>query len=41
MFNRFDQTTLMHETDPAVLIKIATVLNNATSEYKVEEVEKN
>ena len=41
MFSRFDHTTLMHETDPAVLIKIATVLNTATSEYKVEEVEKN
>lgn len=39
MFNKFDKNTLMHEVDPSVLMRIAAVLNSATSEY--ETVEKN
>ena len=42
MFTEFDRQTLMHDVDPSVLIKIATVFNGATTEYKkLEEVEKN
>jgi hypothetical protein len=39
MFTKFDKNTLMHEVDPQVLIRVATELNSATSEY--EEVIKN
>lgn len=39
MFTKFDKNTMMHEVDPAVLMRIATVLNSATTEY--EAVEKN
>ena len=39
LFNKFDKNTLMHEVDPQVLMRIATVLNSTTSEY--EAVEKN
>lgn len=39
MFNKFDKNSLMHEVDPQVLMRIATVLNSATTEY--EAVEKN
>ena len=41
MFHKFDKVTLMNEADPQVLIRVATALNNATSEYKFEDVEKN
>lgn len=34
MFNKFDRNTLMHEVDPSVLIRIATELNSATSDYE-------
>lgn len=34
MFNRMDRLTLMNEVDPSVLLRIATVLNSATSEYE-------
>lgn len=39
MFNKFDRNTLMHEVDPNVLIRIATELNSATTDY--EDVGKN
>jgi len=39
MFTKFDKNTSMHEVDPQVLIRVATELNSATSEY--EEVIKN
>lgn len=41
MFHKFDKTTLMNEADPSVLIKVASALNNATTEYNQEEVAKN
>ena len=41
IFHKFDKVTLMNEADPTTLIKVATALNNATSEYRTEEVEKN
>lgn len=42
LFNKFDKSTLMNEVDPAVLVKIATHLNNATMEYtSPEELAKN
>ena len=34
VFNKFDRNTLMHEVDPAVLIRVAGELNSATSEYE-------
>jgi len=34
MFTKFDRNTLMNEVDPAVLIRIATELNSATSDYE-------
>lgn len=34
MFNRMDKLTLMNEVDPSVLLRIATVLNSATSDYE-------
>jgi hypothetical protein len=39
LFSPTDKMTLMNEVDPAVLLRIATELNSATSEY--EAVEKN
>ena len=39
LFNKFDKVTLMNEADPAVLMRIAAVLNATTSDY--EAVEKN
>ena len=39
LFNSADRNMLMYEADPAVLLRIATVLNSATSDY--EEVGKN
>ena len=42
MFGKFDKNTLMNEVDPQVLIRIATVVNNATQEYSNPQVvEKN
>ena len=42
MFGKFDKVSLMNDVDPQVLIRIATVINNATTEYqKPEIVEKN
>jgi hypothetical protein len=42
MFTEFDKQTLMHDVDPAVLIKIASAINKATTEYRtVDEVAKN
>lgn len=39
MFNPADKMSMMNEVDPSVLLRVATVLNNATTEY--EAVEKN
>ena len=39
MFTKFDKNALMHDVDPQVLIRVATELNSATSEY--ETVAKN
>jgi hypothetical protein len=39
LFNKFDKNALMNEADPSVLMKIASILNSATTEY--EEVAKN
>jgi hypothetical protein len=39
LFSKFDKNTLMHEVDPAILIRIAGDLNSATAEY--ESVAKN
>jgi hypothetical protein len=39
LFNKFDKNTLMNEVDPSVLMRVASVLNSATSDY--EAVEKN
>jgi len=42
LFNKFDKSTLMNEVDPAVLIRIATAINGATTEYQTPQVvEKN
>ena len=42
LFTRFDKNTLMNEVSPAVLVRVATALNSAISEYKpIEEVAKN
>lgn len=41
MFSKFDKNELMTQADPTVLIRIASELNSATSEYKQEQVEKN
>lgn len=41
MFHKFDKAILMNEADPSTLIKVASALNNATTEYKQEDVEKN
>ena len=42
IFSKFDRTTLMNEVDPAVLVRVASTLNNAISEYEtVEETAKN
>ena len=40
MFKSTDRATFLHEVDPQVIIKIATVLNNANAD-SVEEIEKN
>lgn len=34
LFSKYDRQTLMHEVDPQILIRVATELNNATSEYE-------
>jgi len=39
MFNNGDRHMLMYEADPAVLLRIATALNSATTEY--EDIGKN
>jgi len=39
LFGKFDKATLMNEADPAVLMRIASIVNATTSEY--ETVEKN
>jgi len=39
MFTRMDRLTLMNEVDPSVMLKVASVLNSATTEY--ESVVKN
>ena len=39
MFANSDRNMLMYEADPSVLLRIATILNNATTEY--EDIEKN
>ena len=42
MVGKFEKVSLMNDVDPQVLIRIATVINNATTEYqKPEIVEKN
>ena len=41
MFNKMDKWTLMNEADPAVLIKIASVLNQSIGEYSAEAISKN
>ena len=41
MFNKMDKWTLMNQADPAVLIKIASVLNQGIGEYSAEAVSKN
>lgn len=42
LFTRFDKNSLMNEVDPAVLIRVATALNNGIQEYQtVEQVAKN
>ena len=40
LFKPTDKATFLHEVDPQVIIKVATVLNNANAET-VEEIEKN
>lgn len=39
MFNNSDKNILMFEADPSVLLRVATELNSATTEY--EEIAKN
>ena len=34
MFNRMEKLTLMNEVDPQVLLRIATILNSATTDYE-------
>jgi hypothetical protein len=34
MFTKFDRNALMHEVDPSILIRIATELNSATTDYE-------
>lgn len=41
LFRDADRVTLMHEADPQVLIKVATALNNATTEDSIGDIEKN
>ena len=41
MFNKMDKWPLMNEADPAVLIKIASVLNQSIGEYSAEAISKN
>ena len=40
IFRDADRVELLNETDPQVLIKVASVLNNANSE-SIEDIEKN
>src|SRR6056300_206127 len=40
MFKPTDKARFLHEVDPQVIIKVATVLNNANADT-VEEIEKN
>ena len=40
-FNKMDKWTLMNETDPAILIRIAGNLNQSIGEYSIEQVTKN
>jgi len=40
MFRSTDRAAFLHEMDPSVIIKIATVLNNANAD-SVEDIEKN
>jgi hypothetical protein len=40
VFHETDRAMLMNETDPAVLVRIATALNNASAD-SIEAVEKN
>ena len=40
VFNEGDRPALLNEVDPQVIIKVATVLNNANADT-VEEIEKN
>ena len=39
LFKKFDKPNLMNEVDPAIILRIAAVLNSTTTSY--EEVEKN
>ena len=39
LFTKFDKNTLMNEADPSVLMRIAAILNSATTDY--EEIAKN
>jgi hypothetical protein len=42
LFTKFDKVTMMNEVDPKVLIRVASKLNSAISEYQtVEETAKN
>jgi hypothetical protein len=40
LFSNMDKDELLNEADPNVIIKVASVLNNANSET-VEDIEKN
>ena len=40
LFTNMDKQELLNEADPQVIIKVATVLNNANSE-SIEDIEKN
>ena len=40
MFKPTDRATFLHEVDPSVIVKIATVLNNANAD-SVEDIRKN
>lgn len=41
IFTNADRQMLLREADPEVILRVAGELNNATSEYKYEDVEKN
>ena len=40
LFKQTDRATFLHEVDPSVIVKIATVLNNANAD-SVEDIRKN